>query len=38
MTYSEKMLEQIQAGQMPAAQQSFTEALAKDSVMIWSLV
>lgn len=34
MTYSEKMLEQIQAGQMPAAQQSFTEALAKDSVMI----
>ena len=38
MTYSEKMLEQIQAGQMPAAQQSFTEALAKDSDdMIFSL-
>ena len=38
MTYSEKVLEQIQAGQMPAAQQSFTEALAKDSDdMIFSL-
>lgn len=38
MTYSEKMLEQIQAGQMPAAQQSFKEALAKDDDdMIYSL-
>lgn len=38
MTYSEKMLEQLQSGQMQDAQQSFTEALAKDSDdMIFSL-
>lgn len=38
MTYSEKMLEQLQAGQLSAAKQSFNEALSHDDDdMLYSL-